>query len=190
MEPIPVAAYLVPEHASRAPVGFATVSEPMTRGLPHTIVLDRATRATVVLPSGLARAWRDADPTDVVSASADEHAPVVADALRVREDVARAPLRLVVERSNVVLAIVPVTAGLRQVVPNDGGVRGAVIEIVVLAWDLRAGTVRGAGDFGSRLSLAWRAADRASTEFAPPPMNANLARRLSQSGTGASGVRR
>jgi hypothetical protein len=95
---------------------------------------------------------------------------------------ARAPLRLVVERSNVVLGVVPFAAGLRQVVPNDGGTRGVAIEIVVLAWDLRAGTVRGPGDFGSRISLAWRTADRASAEFAPPPINANLARRLAQSG--------
>jgi hypothetical protein len=45
-------------------------------GLPHVLVLDRATRATVVLPSGLARAWRDADAAALVSNSNDEHTPL------------------------------------------------------------------------------------------------------------------
>lgn len=181
MIPIPVAGYLVPEHTSLTPDGFTRVDEPMTRGLPHTITLDRATRATVVLPSGLARAWRDADPGAVVSTSDDEHAAFRPNA-RVDDSAARAPLRLVVERSNVVLGVVSVAAGVRRFVPDGGTDRGAAIEIVVIAWDLRAGTVLGPGDFGSRITLAWRIADTGSAEFAPPPINANLARRLAQSG--------
>jgi hypothetical protein len=181
MIPIPVAGYLVPEHTSLTPDGFTRVDEPMTRGLPHTITLDRATRATVVLPSGLARTWRDADPAAVVSTSDAEHAPSMP-ATGIDDSAARAPLRLVVERSNVVLGVVPLAAGERRFVPDDGGDRGAAIEIVVIAWELRAGTVLGPGDFGSRITLAWRIADTASAEFAPPPLNANLARRLAQGG--------
>ena len=181
MIPIPVAGWLVPEHTSLTPDGFTRVDEPMTRGLPHTITLDRATRATVVLPSGLARAWRDADPAAVVGTSADEHA-AVRPATGVDDSAVRPPLRLVVERSNVVIGVVPFALGARRFVPDDGGARGAAIEIVLLAWELRAGTVLGPGDFGSRVTLAWRIADTASAEFAPPPINANLARRLAQSG--------
>jgi hypothetical protein len=181
MIPIPVAGYLVPEHTSLTPDGFTRVDEPMARGLPHTISLDRATRATVVLPSGLARAWRDADPAAVVSTSDAEHVAIRPSA-GVDDSAARAPLRLVVERSNVVLGVVPFAAGARRFVPDEGSARGAAIEIVLLAWELRAGTVLGPGDFGSRITLAWRIADTASAEFAPPPINANLARRLAQSG--------
>jgi hypothetical protein len=181
MIPIPIAGYLVPEHTALTPDGFTRVDEPMARGLPHTITLDRATRATVVLPSGLARTWRGADPTAVVSTSDTEHAPVRANA-GPDDDAARAPLRLVVERSNVVLGIVPLVAGVRRFVPDEGSTRGAAIELVIIGWDLRAGTVLGPGDFGSRVTLAWRIASSASPEFAPPPINANLARRLAQSG--------
>ena len=185
MIPFPVAGYLVPEHTSLIPDGFTRVDEPMTRGLPHTIILDRATRATVVLPSGLARTWRDADPAAMVSTSDDERAAFRPSA-GTDDSAARAPLRLVVERSNVVLGVVPFAVGVRRFVPDEGGARGAAIEIVILAWELRAGTVLGPGDVGSRITLAWRIANTASAEFAPPPINANLARRLAQSGA-ASG---
>jgi len=84
--------------------------------------------------------------------------------------------------SNVVLGIVPLVAGVRRFVPDEGSTRGAAIELVIIGWDLRAGTVLGPGDFGSRVTLAWRIASSASPEFAPPPINANLARRLAQSG--------
>jgi len=176
VEPIPVVGFLVPEHDRIVPNGFTLVDQKMTRGLPHVIALDKSTSVTVVLPSGLARAWRDADSALVVSSSEAEQAPSVPEAA---DDVARPPLRLGIDRNGTVLGTIPLAAGLRQVVPRDGG-SGAAIELVVLGWELRAGTVRGAGDFGSRVTLAWRIADRASAEFTPPPINANLARRLAQ----------
>jgi hypothetical protein len=191
MNPIPVAGYLVPEHSTLVPDGFTRVDEPMTRGLPHIISLDRSTKVTFVLPSGLARAWRNAESADLVSASDEQHAPAVSDPLQPEGDVARPPIRLLIERGGQVLGAVALAAGLRQVVPNDGGVaRGAAIELVVLGWTLRAGTVRGPGDFGSRITLAWRLADRGSNEFAPPPINPNLARRLAQTGGQTTGRRR
>ena len=183
MDPIPVTAFLVPEHPSATPDGFTRVDAVMTRGLPHVVALDKTTRATVVLPSGLAREWRDADPASLVSASDDEHAPSTPDPAAPAGDVRRAPVRLVVERGGVVLGTIPLAAGVRRFVPNGGGADGGVaVELLVIGWELRAGTVRGAGDFGSRIALAWRAADHASAEFAPPPINADLARRLAQTG--------
>jgi hypothetical protein len=86
---------------------------------------------------------------------------------------------------------VPLVAGGRRLVPDAGAADGGVaVELVLLAWELRAGTVRGPGEFGSRLALAWRRADRGAAEFSPPPINPGLARRLEQAAPNALASRR
>jgi hypothetical protein len=57
------------------------------------------------------------------------------------------------------------------------GGAGALVEIVVLAWEIRAGTVRSGGDVGSRISLAWRDASRAPEQFSPDPIHPRVAAR-------------
>jgi hypothetical protein len=64
-------------------------------------------------------------------------------------------------------------------VPDAGRAgTGIRIELVVLGWQIRAGSLRGPGDFGSRIELAWRIADRAADEFSPPPVSARVLERL------------
>ena len=55
---------------------------------------------------------------------------------------------------------------------------GARIDLLIRSWDLRAGSMRGAGDFGSRIDVAWRRADRGSDAFAPPPLNQTVVDRI------------
>jgi hypothetical protein len=136
--------------------------------------------AVLILPTGLARQWLDTEPLAVVSTGSDDLAARPADAeAALPRLVARSALRLVVRRGTQILGSVPLAAGLRRTcTAGTAGPAGAAsVEIVVLDWHLAAGTVRGAGDYGSYLSIGWRRADQAVDDFGPPPMNAFVWRR-------------
>jgi hypothetical protein len=91
----------------------------------------------------------------------------------------RAPIRLLLQQGAALSASIPLVAGLRRKVPDAGdAARGATLELAVIGWDIRAGSLRGSGDFGSRLDLAWRRADAADEQFEPPPLAPRVAQRL------------
>lgn len=96
--------------------------------------------------------------------------------------VERAPVRVLLRRGSSLVASVPLVAGLRRLVPDVGDpALGTVIELALIGWDIRAGSLRGAGDFGSRIDLAWRRADAAVEQFEPPPLSPRVAQRLDPS---------
>jgi hypothetical protein len=127
-------------------------TEPLRDGLPHTIALDAETSLVAVLPNGLAVQWLQADPLAIVSSSHPEGDPHVPGAATPP----RAPMRLLVLAGSQPLAAVPLVAGLHRTVPDDGGPDGARLELEILGWEVHAGTLRGAGDFGSFVDFAWR----------------------------------
>jgi hypothetical protein len=177
--PIPVQHYLVPERTPTAPEGFTLVEERILNGLPHAIRLDPQTRLVLLVPTGLARTWRDAAPEAIVSRSDEGLAPLAAGGDASVGEVDRTPARLLLRSGTRTLASVPLVAGLRRSLPDAGlPDSGTRVEVVILSWDLRAGSMRGAGDFGSRISLAWRYADRAVERFSTPPPNPNVVPRL------------
>jgi hypothetical protein len=148
-------------------------TEPLVAGLPQTIALDADVSLAVTMPNGLASQWLDTDPQALVSSSLPElepHAPGGA--------VARPPLRLLLLVRSAPVAAVPLVAGLRRVVPDDGGAAGVRVELEIVGWEVRAGTLRSAGDFGSFVDLAWRRADAAAERFEPPALNPMLVRRM------------
>jgi len=178
MPPFPITRYLVPDRPPAVPDGFVALRQALTGGLPQRIELGAGVHAVLVLPTGLARQWLDADPLDVVSTSADDLAPRAAETPGPPALAGRAPLRLVVRRDTQVLGSVPLAAGLRRVCADAGGQgRGAAVEVAVVAWHLCAGTVRGPGDYGSFVSLGWRQADLAVDQFGPPPVHQFVLRR-------------
>jgi hypothetical protein len=179
MPPFPITRYLVPDRPPAVLDGFVALRQALTGGLPQRIELGAGIHAVLVLPTGLARQWLDADPLEVVSTSADDLAPRPGgDAPGPPELAGRAPLRLVVRRDTQVLGSVPLAAGLRRTCADAGGQDlGAAVEVAVVAWHLCAGTVRGPGDYGSFLSLGWRQADLAVDQFGPPPVHQFLLRR-------------
>jgi hypothetical protein len=191
LPPIPIQRYLVPDAPPVMPEGFTLVDEKIIGGLPHTVRLDAETSVLVLLPTGLATTWRDADPTAVVATSATELVPAAAAApgasapIEEMGDVTRVPARLLVRRSGATDASIPLVLGGPRRSPDGGdagGMRGVRVEIVLLSWDIRAGSVRGAGDFGSRIAFAWRRADRAVAQFGPLPVNPHvLVRRQNES---------
>jgi hypothetical protein len=178
---IPIARYLVPETAA-PPSELTRVTQAISRGLPHTIDLDGDLKLVLTVPNGVAAVWRDSDPTAVVSRSSDQVAASPRPQAGQAEPlgaIAYAPARLYLERGQTTLACVPLVSGLRRTIPDtgrdDAGVR---IELLVVAWDLRAGSLRGAGDFGSFVDLAWRRAGRAGDRFDVPPLSPRVAVRL------------
>ena len=174
---IPIESYLVPAEPRDLPAEMITVDNALTDGLPQTIDLDRDLSVVVVVPTGLATAWRDADPSAVVTTSADELAPADPTPAVPPAGVDRGRLRLLLLQAGAPVAWLPLVAGARRSLPDDGE-QGAAVEVAVVGWDVRAGTLRGAGAFGSRLQLAWRRVDRATPTFSAPPLNAQLAKRL------------
>jgi len=179
MPPIPVQRYLVPAQKPTTPEGFTQVDVRILTGLPYPIPLTGDLQLIVVLPTGLAVPWRDADATALVSSSEAELSPSTPPTDFTLADVTRASFRLIVQQSRRTIGVIPLVAGLRRVVPDSGSNNlGGQIELVILEWDVRAGSVRGAGDFGSRLSLAWRRANQATLQFSPPPINPMLRSRL------------
>ena len=166
--PVPLAGRLVPPPQTVPPAGLTTVDEPLVNGLPHRIVLDAGLELVLLLPNGLASVWREADPTDVVSESGPELAPSSVGV------VPRPALRMLLQRGTETLASVPLAAGVRRLEPEGA----PEVEVLVLGWDLRAGSLRGPGEFGSRIRLAWRPADRAGDVFSPPPVPESVAARL------------
>jgi hypothetical protein len=159
--PFPIVRELVPPVTAGTPEGFTTINEPLTAGVPHAISLDRELRVVLVVATGLARAWRDADPAAVAFSSDDEYTAVVPGG----DLLARPRAALLIRSGTAVLATVPLVAGVRHRIPRAEG--GVVAELIVVRWQLRAGSLRGPGDVGSRIELAWRRVDRAADSFAP-----------------------
>jgi len=173
MPPIPMAGFLVPPTPPDLPANFTTATQALDAGLPFTFALDRHWSVTVRYPTGVLQPWLDADPRAVASSDADERVPVQANAGPSTAD----PVRLTVARDDVALAVVPLDASRRALIVDDGS-RGVALELAVLSWTIAAGTVCGAGSFGSSLTLAWRPASVAVDVFAPPPLSPVVALRL------------
>jgi hypothetical protein len=170
MPAFPIERYLVPETSPDVVAqGFTGVRQALTGGVPQRVELDGSVHAVLVLPTGLARQWLDADPLAVVSTSEDDLVPRAPGPMQAPSLAQRAPLRLVLRRGTTVLGTVPLAAGLRRTI--------GPIEIAVCGWHLCAGTVRGPGDYGSFVALAWRTADGAIDVFGPPPVHRFVLRR-------------
>lgn len=182
LPPMPIQRYLVPDERPVAPDGFTLVDEKITEGLPHTIRLDSETVVLVLVPTGLATAWRDADPAVLVASSESGLAPAAAPGEAGGEpvgNVARPPARLLVRRTQATAASLPlVFAGTRPAPDAGDPDQGVQLQIVPLAWDIRAGSLRGPGDFGSRIAFAWRFASAGAARFGPLPINPHVLARL------------
>jgi hypothetical protein len=147
---IAIESYVVPDRAPSAPPGFALLSTSVASGVPCEIDLADGWSVVVHVPTGTARAWLDADPAAIVTSSDLElqsydpaHPPI-----------STAPARLVVRRGGAPLAAVPLTAGMCTFVTSPGS--PGALEVIPLAWDVRAGALLVGARSSIRLELAWR----------------------------------
>jgi hypothetical protein len=171
--PVPVSRYLVPPGEPALPPSFSTARIALTAGIPYTYALDARWSVILRYPTGVMNAWTAADPGDVASSDAPERAPRPDGA----DDGPRDPVRLTVALDKQTRAVVPLTAGRRALIADDGA-NPAALELAILSWTITAGSVRGRGDSGAALTLAWRDATRAVDVFAPPPLPPLVALRL------------
>lgn len=173
---IPVNRYLVPDTPPLVPGDFASVSHALVRGIPEELRLDVDYSLMVYLPTGNAVLWRNADPT-LVAVSGDRDSLPDSPATARQDVTARVPARLVLRRAGVFVAALPLAVGLQRRLP-DNGTAGCAIELLLLDYRLHAGTVRGAGDFGSFLRFAWKRIDRAQDLFRLPALPPRVAERF------------
>lgn len=164
MPPLPMDRFLTPDPPPRGE-GFATVKQELVRGVPFEWVLAGDVTLALVVPTGTARTWRDADPAALVSAGADETGAHAAP--RGIDPLERAPARLLLRQSRTIRAVLPLAAGTRRILPDGPGDR-ALVELVIVDWRLHAGTVRGAGDFGSFVEIAWRPVGKGADTLLDP----------------------
>jgi hypothetical protein len=175
----PIERLLVPPSPPELPADMTRVSQVLSKGLPETIDLGSAASLIVLVPTGLATAWRDADPEAVVSSSDAETAPYTPDPATPVGDATRAAVRVLLLVGGAPVASVPLIAGLRRRLPDSGDPdRGVRVELAISSWRICAGSVRGPGDFGSRLEFSWRVADTAVDEFGPQPVPPRVVARL------------
>ncbi|MGV9818738.1 hypothetical protein [Nocardia xishanensis] len=161
--------HLVP--AGLAPISekFVVVDDRINQGLPHMITLTADLSLLLVVPTGLATFWRDASPTAVVTSSRAEldpqrlRPPGNSDNGNSDGRRSSAPARLVVLRAGTLAGAMPLAAGARTVVPEADPSPGIRIETMVREWDIRAGSLHGPGDVGSRIIVAWRRVDQGAT---------------------------
>jgi hypothetical protein len=184
--PFTLAELLTPEPLPGPPdpAVYTRVTRPVETGLPLRIDLGADLALVLIAPTGVATAWRDADPRAIVSSSDDEHAPFDPAGLATAPTApaGRVPLRLVLLSEGRPLAAVPLRLG-RALLPDTGADdRGTLAQIVVLSWEIHAGTLRGAGDVGSLLDLAWRRADHSSDAFSPPAPHPHVLERYAPVG--------
>ena len=171
--PMPVDRLLVPDRVAAVPDGFTRLRQALAGGLPASFRLDAELALAVYLPTGLARRWQDARGDDVIARAADDDAPHHDGAA----PTVRPPFRLVLLQAGAIAAAVPLVPGPRRRLPDGDGDR-ALVELVVLDYQINAGSLRQAGDFGSFLDLAWRRADRGADRFALPPIAPRVAARF------------
>lgn len=174
----PLAAVLVPEPPTAPVADFQLLTQSVTTGLPAMLTLSDGFQAVLVFPTGVARRWIDADPGTLVATSADDRQPYDPTSAEAFPLMPRPPLRLLVRRNGRTLGAVPANLGvIRRISDTGDAANGVVIEVMLKAWEIYAGSVRGAGNFGSSIQIAWRLADRALDTFGPPVINRRVLRR-------------
>jgi hypothetical protein len=154
--PIPVARILVPP-TSDVPAGFETLQLQIRTALPVPIDLGAVGSLLLVVATGHALRWRDADAADVVSSPEHRGEPLV----------------LLYRRNGTIAGTAPVVQGRHSPLPPAT----PAVDLLVLDWEIRAGNVRGPGDFGSYLRLAWRAIPRGTDRFSPAPLHPQVVTR-------------
>lgn len=191
MPPIPLTRYLVPEPpaapAAALSPGFTLIDSVITGGLPHRLPLEAGLTLVLTLPTGLGREWLQADGHAIVSDADREQAPRLdPEAPNAITELPPAGARLTLRGADgTLLGIAPLALGVRYLLGDgaaeeagDSQAGGVRIELVVLGWSLRAGNARGPGDWGGRITLAWRRADRGSDRFEPPALHPYVIPRL------------
>jgi hypothetical protein len=149
---ISIEAYIVSDAPPSAPDGFQRLDVTIAGALPSELPLGDGWSVIVVVPSGSARVWLDADPTTLVGSSDLEQTP----ANPASPPPPRGAPRLVVRRGGAPLAAIPLAAGWLSRVWSPAGGAAALLELMPLSWTIPAGALVGAPTPRAAIALAWR----------------------------------
>ena len=174
MPPMPMEAFLTPDTSLAIPEGFVRSRQELTRGVPFQWALAADLSLVLLVPTGYAAIWRDTDPATVVSAGVDEIRPH--ESPQGADPLGHPPIRLLLRQGRGTLAAIPLAAGLSRVTPDGDNAR-TIIDLFVVGWLLHAGCVRGPGDYGSFIEVAWRPADKGANAHALAPIDPRVAAR-------------
>lgn len=172
---IAIESILVPDAQAPVPRGFRLDLRSLDAGLPAIVALEQLWNLVVIAPSGLAVPWLTRSAEVVVSSSNEEFSSRVRGALT--DTVARSPARLLVRSGEAIVASVPLIAGsMRNFAKGEGNAH--MLELMIVGWEIRAGTMRGGGGQGAYLEFAWRTGGPPPTFDTPSPDPRVLARSL------------
>lgn len=168
---------LAPRASGLVGSDVVTVRKQLLQGLPDTLSLAADVEATLIAPSGEAIRWRDVDPATLISSSAGQVESLIP-ATPVPGAVGQSPARLLIRVGGSLVGSIPLAIGSRSI--GDAGQPGAgvALELAIVAWELRAGSLRGPGDVGSWIEIAWRRADVGVPRYSTPPPSPRLTPRL------------
>jgi hypothetical protein len=164
MQSFPILRYLTPDFSVIVPDGHTLIDEPITKGLPYVMSIDANISLVLALATGDAALWRDADPRAIVSQSQgawfepDKEHPVPH----------APPMRLLARVNGRLVSATALVAAQPHVFDLPSETRR--FEFIVLSWDIRAGSLRDEGDYGSNIRLVWRWIDQAVSQYSTPPI--------------------
>ena len=163
MPPLAFDRFLVP--APTPPDVFVRVRQNLVRSVPFEFPLTGDLTLALVVPIGNARVWHDADPSIVATEGTEEIASHTAP--RGADPLERVPARLILRQARAIRAVLPLASGLTRIVP-DGDSAQTLLEVMVIGWRLHAGTIRGAGDYGSFVEIGWNRIGRGAVRILDP----------------------
>lgn len=153
-----VAPDVLAEPSPAAAAGETTLRQPLDTGVPARIPLTGQRVLVLAVGLGRARELMDADPSAVAVDLAAAGTPA-------EPDPDRPVARLTLLDGATLGDTVRVVAGVRSTLAVGGG---AAVEVVVDALTITAGSLRSPGQYGSSITLRWRAIGTAPDDGPPP----------------------
>jgi hypothetical protein len=144
---IAIEAYVVTS-AVRIPTGFEVLRSTIDGGVPARIDLRDSWSLVLHVPTGAARTWLDADPQALVASSAlESDLPSAGDRVP-------APARLMVIRDGTPIGAIPLAIGMSTRIATTTPT-SSLLEVIPIAWEIRAAALIGGAAGGVRIELAW-----------------------------------
>lgn len=130
---------------------YVTIQLALDGGIPARVVLDGTRTLVLAVPLGQARRWLNDDPSAIAIDTSTAAAPAAPPEPQRPLDEPAARLTLL--ESNAIGDTVPAATGEAAILTVAGR---AVVEVIVDALTISAGSLRSPGQYGSSIALRWR----------------------------------
>ena len=147
MRSIAIESYLIDDLPAAAPPGF-NVLRSVGDSVPRQLAIADGWSAIVQIPTGLARPWIETDPLTIIASSSSVSIPHPSP----DDSTAHYAPRLIIRCGGPPLGALPLVAGSLGTFHAPS----ALLELMPLAWEIRAAAMRGGSPGSLRIDLAWR----------------------------------